>query len=158
MTRPDPKAASRSRPPTGPARGVRIAGSGSFVPERRLTNADLEKMMDTSDEWIFQRTGIRERRIVDRSKGECTLTLSAAALKNALHDSGIAAPEVDLLIIATVCPEMACPSTACRVADIVGMGTGAAFDITAACCGFVYGLNLAHDLIRVGTHRNVAVI
>jgi 3-oxoacyl-[acyl-carrier-protein] synthase-3 len=153
---PQPAGTPRSRP--GTPRGVRIAGSGSYAPDRRLTNADLERMMDTSDEWIFQRTGIRERRLVDRSKGECTLTLSTAALKNALRDSGVAAPEVDLLIVATVCPEMACPSTACRVADAVGMGTGAAFDITAACCGFVYGLNLAHDLIRVGTHRTVAVI
>ena len=146
------------RPPQPGRRGVRIAGTGSFLPEKLLTNADLERMMDTSDEWIVQRTGIRERHIVDRSKGESTYTISAQALRRALAASGTPATDLDLLIVATVSAEMPCPSTACRVALDVGMGTGAAFDITAACCGFVYALNLAHDLIKVGTHRTVAVI
>lgn len=154
MTTPRPTPAARPRP----APGVSLIGSGSCVPDRRLTNADLERMMDTSDEWILQRTGIRERRIVDRAKGESTYTLSAEALRRALADAGIAATELDLLIVATVCPEMACPSTACRVANAVGMGNGAAFDITAACCGFVYGLNTAHELIRGGNFRTAAVI
>jgi 3-oxoacyl-[acyl-carrier-protein] synthase-3 len=139
-------------------RGVRIAGAGSFLPERRLTNADLERMMDTSDEWILQRTGIRERRIIDRAKGESTYTLSATALSRALAEAHLAPTDLDMLIVATVCAEMACPSTACRVAERVGMGRGAALDITAACCGFVYGLNLAHDLIKVGSHRTIAVV
>lgn len=139
-------------------RGVRIAGSGSYVPERRLTNADLERMMDTSDEWILQRTGIRERRLIDPAKGESVSTLSAEALRRALADAKIAPTDVDMLIMATVCAEMACPSSACRVAEAVGLGTAAAFDITAACCGFVYGLNLAHDLIRAGNYSTIAVI
>jgi 3-oxoacyl-[acyl-carrier-protein] synthase-3 len=137
---------------------VRIAGSGSFLPERRLTNADLERMMDTSDEWIVQRTGIRERRLIDPTKGESAYTIAAQALRRGLRDAGVDARDVDMLIVATVCAEMACPSMACRVALEVGMGLGAAFDITAACCGFVYGLNLAHDMIRGGNYRTVAVV
>jgi 3-oxoacyl-[acyl-carrier-protein] synthase-3 len=137
---------------------VRIAGTGSYLPDRRLTNAELERLMDTSDDWILQRTGIRERRLIDPAKGESTYTMSAEALKVALKDSGLTPTDVDLLIEATVCAEMACPSTACRVAQAVGLGTAPAFDVTAACCGFVYGLNLAHDLIKLGTYRTVAVI
>ncbi len=152
----DPRTPSRPRPV--PQVGVRIAGSGSFLPERKLTNADLERLMDTSDEWILQRTGIRERRMIDPAKGESTYTMSAAALRRALADAKMAPTEIDLLIEATVCAEMPCPSTACRVAQAVGLGTAPAFDITAACCGFVYGLNLAHDLIMAGTYRTVAVI
>src|SRR2546428_7055176 len=112
MTTPDPKTRHRPRPALAP-RGVRIAGSGSFLPERKLTNADLERLMDTSDEWIVQRTGIRERRMIDPAKGESTYTMSAAALRTALSDAKIAPTEIDLLIEATVCAEMPCPSTAC---------------------------------------------
>jgi 3-oxoacyl-[acyl-carrier-protein] synthase-3 len=141
-----------------PSRGVRIAGTGSCLPEKRLTNADLERMMDTSDEWIVQRTGVRERRIIDPAKGESAMTLSAAALRRALGDSGVDPRELDMLMVATVSMEMTCPSTSCRVAEMVGAGTGACVDITAACCGFVYSLNMAHDLIRAGSHRTIAVI
>jgi 3-oxoacyl-[acyl-carrier-protein] synthase-3 len=144
------------RPP--PVRGVRILGTGSCLPEKKLTNADLERMMDTSDEWIVQRTGIRERRMIDTTKGESAMTLSATALRRALDDSGVDPKDLDMLMVATVSMEMACPSTSCRVAEIVGAGTGGCVDISAACCGFVYTLNMAHDLIRAGAHRTIAVV
>jgi 3-oxoacyl-[acyl-carrier-protein] synthase III len=139
-------------------RGVRIAGTGSFLPEKRLTNADLEKMMDTSDEWIVQRTGIRERRIVDPAKGETATTLATAAARRALADAGMAATELDFVVMATVSMEMTCPSTSCRIAELLGAGTAGAVDVTAACCGFVYGLNMAHDMIRCGNYQKILVI
>lgn len=158
MTSQQTKPADRPGQTAAGRRGVRIAGTGSYLPDKLLTNADLEKLMDTSDEWIVQRTGIRERHVIDPAKGESTFTLSAHALRRALADSKIDAKELDLLIVATVCAEMACPSTACRVGEAVGMGTGGAFDITAACCGFVYGINIAHEMIRGGGYKTVAVI
>ncbi len=152
-------ATPRAPCPAEPRRvGVRIAGTGSCLPERRLTNHDLTKLMDTSDEWITQRTGIRERRIVDPAKGETNRTLCIEALRRALADAQMKAADLDLIIVGTVTGEMLCPSTACRVAAALDAGTTAAFDITAACCGFVYALNIAHDLIRAGSHRNVGVV
>lgn len=145
-------------PPAPRRSGVRILGSGSSLPKGRLTNADLEKLMDTSDEWIVQRTGIRERRRADFAAGESTYTLATAALRGALADAGIDADELDLLITATMTPEMACPPTACRVLAEVGASRAGAFDLSAACCGFVFGLNTAHDLIRMGSYRTVAVV
>jgi 3-oxoacyl-[acyl-carrier-protein] synthase-3 len=139
-------------------RGVRIAGTGSYLPEKKLTNADLEKLMDTSDEWIVQRTGIRERRIIDPAKGESAMTLCTAALRRALSDARLEAKDLDFIAVCTVSMEMTCPSTSCRVSELVGAGTAGCVDLTAACCGFVYGMNMAHDLIKVGTHRTVAVI
>jgi 3-oxoacyl-[acyl-carrier-protein] synthase III len=143
---------------TPPVRGVRIAGTGSALPERRLTNADLEKVMDTSDEWIYQRTGIRERRIIDASKGEGCTSLSTAAVQRALADAGLKATDLDFIILSTVSMEMTCPSTSCRIAELIGAGTAGAMDLTAACCGWVYGLNVAHDLIRGGSYNTIAVI
>lgn len=137
--------------------GVRIAGLGSSVPSKRLTNADLEQMMDTSDEWIVKRTGISERRVVD-SKNAGTYTLSCEALEAALADAGVAASELDLVIVATVTMEMTCPSTACRVAHTVGAVNAAAFDVVAACSGFVYTMILADTLVRSGRFGKVAVI
>lgn len=137
--------------------GVRIAGSGSAYPDRVLTNFDLEKMVDTSDEWIVQRTGIHERRIVDPLT-EGTFTLSRDALRKALDDAGMDASQLDLIILATVTGEMTCPSTSCRVAEAVGAAPAAAFDLLAACSGFVYAINVADSLIRSGRHRNVGVI
>jgi 3-oxoacyl-[acyl-carrier-protein] synthase-3 len=123
-----------------------------------LTNADLEKMMDTSDEWIVQRTGVRERRIVDPSKGEGTTSLSTEALTKALADARVDAKDLDLVIVASVTAEMTCPSVACRIAAAVGAGTAAAFDLVAACSGFVYGMNIAHDLIKAGAYNTIAVV
>lgn len=145
----------------GTPRGVRLIATGIGLPSRSLTNADLEKMMDTSDEWIVQRTGIRERKIIDKAKGESTLTLATAALKQALERGKMRGEDLDLVICATMTPEMACPPTACRVASAVGAGKhgyAGAMDLSAACCGFVFGMNLAHDLIRGGAYRTVAVV
>jgi 3-oxoacyl-[acyl-carrier-protein] synthase-3 len=145
--------------PSSPPRiGVRIAGTGAHTPEKRLTNADLERMMDTSNEWIVQRTGISERRICDPDKGENSTWLCTQALRKALADARLEGKDLDLVIIASVTGDMPCPATACRVAAEVGAGRAGAFDLLAACCGFVYGLNLAHDMIRTGRYRTVAVI
>jgi 3-oxoacyl-[acyl-carrier-protein] synthase-3 len=137
--------------------GVRIAGVGSAVPEKVLSNQDLEQVLDTSDEWIHQRTGIRERRIVD-PRTEGTFTLSRDALRRALEDAGMKASELDLIIVATVSAEMTCPSTACRVSDHLGAAPAAAFDLVAACSGFVYAINVAEPLIRAGVYQTVAVV
>jgi len=128
------------------------------LPSKRLANSDLEKLMDTSDEWIVQRTGIRERRIVDHDKGENTLSLSVGALQQALERAGKQPTDLDLIIVATMTPEMACPPTACRVAGIIGAGHAGAFDLSGACSGYVYGMNVAHDLIKGGAYRTVALI
>ena len=137
--------------------GVRLAGTGSAVPEKVLSNADLEEMMDTSDEWIVKRTGIRNRRICDHSK-EGAFTLARDAMSRALGDAGMEAGELDLLINATVTMEMSCPSNACRISDALGAAPAGAFDITAACSGFVYASNLADTLIRSGRYRTIGVI
>ena len=139
-------------------RGVRIAGSGHFLPEKRLTNADLEKIMDTSDEWIVQRTGIRERRVADRSKGEGTIHLATRAAERAIADAGLEPTDLDLLILATMTEESCCPANACRVADNLGAGHIGAFDLNAACSGLVYSTNIGHDLIAMGQYNTVCAI
>ena len=143
--------------PPNSAYGVRIAGVGSAVPEKVLTNADLEKMVDTSDEWILKRTGISERRIVD-PQTEGTYTLSCDALRRALQNAGIRGDELDLIIVATVTAEMTCPSTACRVSMALGAAPAAAFDLVAACSGFVYSINIADPLVRSGIYRTIGVV
>jgi len=137
--------------------GVRIAGTGSAVPDRKLTNADFERMLDTSDEWICTRTGIRERRIIDPSK-EDQVSLATQALRNALADAEMDASELDFIINATVTAEMTCPSNACRISAEVGAVPAGAMDLVAACSGFVYGLNVAEPLVHSRRYRNVAVI
>lgn len=137
--------------------GVRIAGVGSAMPPRILSNLDLEKKVDTTNEWIVQRTGINERRIVD-PKTEGTFTLSVEAMNNALQLADMNASELDLVILATVTAEMTCPSTSCRVAEAIGATPAGAFDLVAACCGFVYSMNIADTMIRSGRYRNVGVI
>lgn len=141
-----------------PNLGVRLAGVGSAAPEGRLTNADLERTMDTSDEWIVQRTGIRERHICDPMKGECVLSLSTEALRRALADARIPASELDLIVLGSVTGEMTCPATACRIASDLGAANAGAFDLLAACSGFLYGLNIAHDLIRAGSFKTIGVV
>jgi 3-oxoacyl-[acyl-carrier-protein] synthase-3 len=142
--------------PSG-ACGVRILGTGSAVPERRLTNADFARMMDTSDEWIKQRTGISERRVLDLRTEGCS-TLAQRALERALVGAGIKATELDFVIVATVTMEMTCPSVACRIAGAIGATNAAAFDLGAACSGFVYALNTAEAMIRAGRARTIAVL
>ena len=139
-------------------KGVTILGTGMALPSKTLSNSDLEKVMDTSDDWIMQRTGIRTRRIIDESKGESTYTLSAVALKNACEDAKLDPKQLDLVIVATMTPEMPCPASACRVAAMVGAGHAGAWDLNAACSGFVYGLNVAHALIRSGVYKNIGLV
>lgn len=151
-------AASSEHPHPSTRRGVRIVGTGSCLPQRALTNADLEKVMDTSDEWIVQRTGIKSRYRISPELGESTHTMSAAALARALAAANLKADDLDLIIVATMTPEMACPATACRVAADVGAHRAGAFDLNAACSGFVFGLNVAHDLIKGGAYRRIGLV
>lgn len=139
-----------------PIRGARIAGTGSAVPERILTNFDLEKMVDTSDEWIVERTGIKERRIA--VEGTVTSDLAKEAALKALDDAGMTADELDLIIVATVTPDTIFPSCACVVQGEIGAKNAAAFDISAGCTGFVYALSVARDLVASGRYDNILVI
>jgi 3-oxoacyl-[acyl-carrier-protein] synthase III len=138
--------------------GVRLAGTGSALPERRLTNSDLERVMDTTDAWIVQRTGITERRIIDPAKGESTSTLSATALQRALAAARLNPKDLDLIIVATMTGEMSCPATACSVSNLIGAGNAGAFDLNAACSGFVFGMNVANDLIMGGAYRCIGLV
>jgi len=133
-----------------------IIGTGSYLPSRVLTNADLEKRVETSDEWIVERTGIRERHIADPTE-KCS-DLATAAGRRALEAAGIAATEVDLVLVATATADMAFPSTACLVQRALGCGPIPAFDLSAACSGFVYGLTVADQFIRAGGARTVLLI
>lgn len=135
---------------------VRITGTGSALPARVLTNADLSQMVDTNDEWITTRTGIRERRIA--AEGEYTSTLAVEAGKNALAMAGISAEEIDLIIVGTVTPDFPFPSTACIVQDLLGACNATAFDLSAACAGFIFGLSVAEKYIRSGGAKKVLVI
>lgn len=133
-----------------------IAGTGSALPERRLTNDDLSKMVETNDEWITQRTGIRERRIA--GPDETTATLGAQAAKRAIEAAGIEAKDVDLIIVATITQEMIFPSTACFIGASLGIPGVPAFDMSAACSGFIYALSTGASFIRSGQYKNVLVI
>ena len=136
--------------------GAIIAGTGSCLPEKRLTNDDLSKMVDTNDEWIVQRTGIRERRIA--SQGETTASLGAAAARRALEAAGMTAKDLDLILCGTITPEMTFPSTACFVAASLGLTSTPAFDLSAACSGFIYSMVTGANFIKAGQYRNVLVI
>ncbi len=136
-------------------RGAEIVGIGSYLPERVLTNADLERMVDTSDEWIVTRTGIRERRIV--ADGEATSDLAARACETALVDAGIDRADVDLLVLATSSPDMIFPSTAALTQDKLGLDC-AAFDAMAACTGFIYALYAAVTAVESGRAGTVLVV
>ena len=134
----------------------RIAGTGSYLPEKVVTNHDLEKTMDTSDDWIRERTGIKRRHIA--ADGEATSDLALAAAKQALDMAGIGADDINLIIIATTTPDKVFPASACIVQRRLGIRGCGAFDIQAACSGFVYGLDLADRYIRTGAAKNVLVI
>lgn len=139
-----------------PEYGAIIAGTGSCLPEKRLTNDDLSRMVDTNDEWIVQRTGIRERRVA--SEGESTASLATIAARRALDAAGIEPKDVDLIVCGTITPEMAFPSTACFVAAALGLNSTPAFDISAACSGFIYTLDTGAQFIKSGRHQTVLVI
>ena len=135
---------------------VHIVGWGSFRPDKILTNNDLARMVDTSDEWIYSRTGIRERRIA--SEKETTATLAFEAAARALKRADLHPSQVELIIVATSTPEYIFPSTACRVQDYLGATKAGAFDLSAACSGFVYGLSMASQAIQTESVRNAIVI
>jgi 3-oxoacyl-[acyl-carrier-protein] synthase-3 len=137
-------------------RGCTLAGTGSRVPERVLTNADLERMVDTSDEWIVTRTGIRERRISE--PGEAVTDLALPAARAALEMAGISPLDVDKIIVATVTPDRILPSASCTLQERLGASHAAAFDLNAACSGFVYGVSVGAGLIAAGTADTVLVI
>jgi 3-oxoacyl-[acyl-carrier-protein] synthase-3 len=136
--------------------GVIIAGTGSYIPERRLTNDDLARIVDTNDEWITQRTGIKERRIA--AEHETTASMGTAAARRALESAGLSARDLDLIICATITPEMQFPSTACFIAAALGLDSTPAFDLTAACSGFVYAIETGSNFIKSGRYRNVLVL
>lgn len=138
--------------------GVRLAGTGSALPSRVLTNADFEDMVDTTSEWIVKRTGVHQRQILDKSKGECAFELERLAITRAMEAAGIEGSDLDLLIVGSLTSEMRCPSNACRLVEAIGAQPAGAFDLNAACCGFVYSLNVADSLIRSGRHRAIGVI
>ncbi len=142
-------------PKADPVRAA-ITGLGAAVPDRVMTNADFEKILDTSDEWIMQRTGIRERHIA--SPGESTGTFAIRAAQQALQDAGLTGADLDLIICGTVTPEMAFPATAVFVQDALGARGIPAFDLSAACSGFVYSLATASQFIASGMYRRVLVI
>jgi 3-oxoacyl-[acyl-carrier-protein] synthase-3 len=135
---------------------VRITGWGSYVPERVLSNADLEKLVDTSDEWIRSRTGIRERRVA--APHETTATLGAIAAKRAIAVAGLEPDDIDVIIVATLTPDYPMPSTAALVKEAIGNRGAAAFDVGAACSGFVYAYATADSYVRSGMARNVLVV
>lgn len=135
---------------------ARIIGTGSYVPEKVLTNQDLENMVDTSDEWITTRTGIKERRIT--SNGEASSTLAIPAAQRAMDMAGIQADELDLIVVGTITPDMIFPSVGCLLQDKIGAKKAAAFDVFAGCTGFIYALSVADNFIKNGNYQKALVV
>jgi 3-oxoacyl-[acyl-carrier-protein] synthase-3 len=135
---------------------ARITGTGSYAPAKIVTNHDLEKMVDTSDDWITERTGIKERRIAD--KGQTTSDLAYEASRKALKAAGLAATDLDLVLVATTTPDMVMPSLGCVLQEKLGAKKAAAFDIYAACSGFLYGLSVANAFILSGMYKNILLV
>ncbi|MCM3004851.1 beta-ketoacyl-ACP synthase III [Priestia koreensis] len=133
-----------------------IKGIGRYLPEKVLTNADLEKMVDTSDEWIRTRTGIEERRVADDNTDTSDMAYEASL--KAIADAGIAPEDIDLIMVATVTPDQPFPSVACMIQERLGAKKAAAFDLSAACAGFMYGLVMAKQFIESDTYQNVLVV
>lgn len=136
--------------------GAKITALGCYVPPRVLTNHDLEKMVDTTDEWILQRVGIRERHIAPPEMATSDMAVLAACA--ALNQRGIAGRDIEAILLCTVTPDMMFPSTACLVQDRIGAKGAWGFDLIAACSGFIYGLTTAASLVKSGAHKNVLVI
>ncbi|MEI6675307.1 MAG: beta-ketoacyl-ACP synthase 3, partial [Verrucomicrobiota bacterium] len=135
---------------------VCIAGTGSYVPEKILTNAELAARVDTSEEWILTRTGIRERRIA--ADDETTSHMATHAARRALEQAGLAADELELIIVATITPDTPTPATACYIQQNLGASRAVAFDISAACSGFLYAMKIAKRLIASGAFKNAIII
>jgi len=134
----------------------RIVGTGSYLPPRIVTNDELARRVDTSDAWIRERTGIRQRHIAEESQTSSDLALEAS--HRALEAAGLAAADIDMIVVATSTPDFVFPSTACLLQAKLGVKGCAAFDVQAVCSGFVYGLGIADNFIRAGTHRRVLVV
>lgn len=149
-------AASPAAPLQLVLRPVRIAGTGSYLPEKVLTNHDLEAMVETSDEWITSRTGIKERRIA--AEGQTTSHLATEAARRALEQAGIAPADVDLLIVSTITPDTITPATACHVQSQLGAVNAVAFDVSAACSGFLFAMETAKNAIATGSVRNAVIV
>ena len=137
-------------------RKTKIAGTGSYLPEKVLTNADLEKMIDTSDEWISTRTGIKERRIVAQDQASSDLAYEAS--RKAMQAAQVKPEELDMIIVATITPDMIFPATACVLQEKLGAKGTAAFDLEAACSGFLYGISIGSQFIATGMYDNVLVV
>ena len=135
---------------------AKITGTGSFTPERRMTNKDFEKIMDTTDEWISTRTGIKERRIAANGVG--TADLAAEAGKRAMEAAGCTPEEIDIVIIGTVTPDYRLPSCACEVQAKLGLTNAVAYDIVSACAGFINGLSIASTYIETDRAKKILVI
>ncbi|KAA0802784.1 ketoacyl-ACP synthase III [Bacillus sp. JAS102] len=135
---------------------VGILGIGRYVPEKVVTNHDLEKIMDTSDEWIRTRTGIAERRIADDTID--TSYMAVEASKKALEDAGVSGEDIDLILVATVTPDRAFPAVACVIQEAIGAKHAAAMDLSAACAGFMYGMITAQQFIQTETYKNILVV
>ncbi len=135
---------------------ARMVGTGSYLPANLVTNADLAARVDTSDEWIVERTGIRQRHIA--AEGEYTSDLATEAAKRALDAAGIAASDIDLIVLATATPDQTFPATATSVQQKLGAGDCAAFDVQAVCSGFLYGLSVVDSMIRAGGHEKALLI
>jgi len=133
-----------------------VSGTGSYVPPGRMTNADLEKLVDTSDEWIVTRTGIRERRMADNGMG--TADMAVLACDKALDMAGLTHEDIDLLVSATVTPDYRLPSNACIIQEKTGYPNAVAFDVVAACAGFINGLSVAKSYIESGSHKRAMVV
>jgi 3-oxoacyl-[acyl-carrier-protein] synthase III len=132
-----------------------ISGCGMYVPERVMTNHDLEKLVDTSDEWITQRTGIKERRIA--AEGETSSSMGVTAARAAISSAGLTAEDIDLVIVGTATPDFMFPATACLIQNALGV-TGGAFDVEAGCTSFMYALSMASTYVSSGAYRNVLVV
>ena len=137
-------------------RKVGILGLGSYLPERVLTNKDLEKMVDTTDQWIIERTGIKERRIAHAD--EATSDMATEAAKRALANAKLKPEDLDLIIVATITPDMFFPATACLVQQKIGARQVPAFDVSVACSGFIYGIAIANQFIKSGTYKHALVV
>jgi 3-oxoacyl-[acyl-carrier-protein] synthase III len=135
---------------------VEIVSTGRYLPERILTNAELEAMVDTSDQWIRERTGIHERRIADESTGAAEM--GAAAARIAMERAGIQPGEVDVIVLSTATPDRLLPSTACDMQALLGATNAAAFDISAACTGFIYALTVAEGYLAAGRGEIALVV
>src|SRR3982751_1559313 len=147
----------RSSPRSGKVlRTVSIVGTGSYMPEKRLTNADLMGIVDTTDEWITTRTGIKERRIA--GKDELTSDMATKAALRALEQAEVSPADVDLILLATATPDMLFPATACFVQKKIGAKKAACLDISAACAGFLFGIEIAQPILTSHTHAIVLVI